>query len=43
VAVNVPAGVPVHRIGVIERGAGVRCERHGRVEEFRGGGYDHFA
>jgi thiamine-monophosphate kinase len=37
------AGVPVHRIGVIEAGAGVRCERNGRVEELRGGGYDHFA
>jgi len=38
-----PAGVPVHRIGVIEAGAGVRCERDGRVVDLRGGGYDHFA
>jgi len=39
----VPAGLPVHRIGVIEAGAGVRCERGGRVEDVQGGGYDHFA
>ena len=39
----VPAGLPVHRIGVIEPGAGVRCLRGGRVEQLRGGGYDHFA
>jgi len=38
-----PAGLPVHRVGVIEAGAGVRCERDGRVEVLRGGGYDHFA
>ena len=37
------AGVPVHRIGVIEAAPGVRCERDGRVEQPRGGGYDHFA
>jgi hypothetical protein len=28
---------------VIEAGAGVHCERDGRIEELRGGGYDHFA
>jgi len=33
----------VHRIGVIEPGAGVRCVRDGRVEILHGGGYDHFA
>jgi len=38
-----PAALPVHRIGVIEDKSGVRCERGGRVEELRGGGYDHFA
>lgn len=38
-----PSELPVRRIGVIEAGAGVRCERDGRVEELRGGGYDHFA
>jgi thiamine-monophosphate kinase len=38
-----PSELPVRRIGVIETGAGVRCERDGRVEELRGGGYDHFA
>jgi thiamine-monophosphate kinase len=37
------AAVPLHRIGVIEAGEGVRCERDGRVEALRGGGYDHFA
>ena len=37
------AGVPVHRIGVVEAGAGVRCERDGCVVDLRGGGYDHFA
>jgi thiamine-monophosphate kinase len=37
------AGVPVHRIGVIEAAAGVRCERDGRAVDLRGGGYDHFA
>jgi thiamine-monophosphate kinase len=37
------AGVPVHRIGVIEAGAGVRCERDGCAVDLRGGGYDHFA
>jgi thiamine-monophosphate kinase len=37
------AGVPVHRIGVIEAGAGARCERDGCVVDLRGGGYDHFA
>jgi len=38
-----PGALPVHRIGVIEAGAGVRCERDGRVEDLRGAGYDHFA
>ena len=38
-----PPELPLHRIGVIEAGEGVRCERDGRVEELRGGGYDHFA
>jgi len=33
----------VHRIGVIEAGAGVRCMRDGRAETLHGGGYDHFA
>lgn len=40
---SMPAGLALHRIGEIEAGAGVRCERAGRVEELRGGGYDHFA
>jgi thiamine-monophosphate kinase len=40
---DAPDGLPVHRIGVIEAGTGVRCEREGRLEELRGGGYDHFA
>ncbi len=35
--------VAVHRIGVIEAGAGVRCRRNGRAEILHGGGYDHFA
>jgi thiamine-monophosphate kinase len=35
--------LPVHHIGVIEGEAGVRCERGGRLEPVRGGGYDHFA
>jgi len=39
----VAGALPVHRIGVIEAGTGVRCERGGRVEDLRGGGYDHFA
>jgi thiamine-monophosphate kinase len=43
IAAAVPVELPVHRIGVIEAGAGVRCERGGRVEQLRGGGYDHFA
>ncbi len=38
-----PAGVPVHRIGVIEAGARARCERNDRVVDVSGGGYDHFA
>ena len=40
---DAPAGLPVHRIGAIEAGAGVRCERDGHVVDVRGGGYDHFA
>ena len=35
--------IAVHRIGVIEAGAGVRCVRDGRAETLHGGGYDHFA
>jgi thiamine-monophosphate kinase len=35
--------LPVHRIGVIEAPAGVRCERDGREEQCGGTGYDHFA
>jgi thiamine monophosphate kinase len=35
--------VPLHRIGVIEQSAGVRCMRDGRPQEVGGGGYDHFA
>lgn len=35
--------LPVHRIGVIEAQAGVRCERDGRAETCGGAGYDHFA
>jgi len=35
--------IAVHRIGMIEAGAGVRCVRDGRVEILHGGGYDHFA
>ena len=38
-----PSALPMHRIGVIEAGAGVRCERDGRLEDVPGGGYDHFA
>lgn len=37
------AGVPIHPVGVVEAGAGVRCVRAGRVEAVAGGGYDHFA
>jgi thiamine-monophosphate kinase len=33
----------LHRIGRIEAAAGLRCERHGRMEHVTGGGYDHFA
>jgi thiamine-monophosphate kinase len=33
----------LHRIGVIEAGAGVRCLRDGRAAGVTGGGYDHFA
>ena len=33
----------VTRIGEIETGRGVRCERNGQVIEVAGGGYDHFA
>ena len=35
--------LPLHRIGMIEAAAGVRCVRDGRPIELRGGGYDHFA
>jgi len=35
--------VPLHRIGVIEQTAGVRCVRGGRPEDVGEGGYDHFA
>ncbi len=35
--------LPLHRIGVIEAGTGVSCERDGRVVDVSGGGYDHFA
>jgi thiamine-monophosphate kinase len=35
--------IAVHRIGVIEAGAGVRCVRDGHAETLHGGGYDHFA
>jgi thiamine-monophosphate kinase len=35
--------IAVHRIGVIEAGAGVRCMRDGIAETLHGGGYDHFA
>lgn len=34
---------PITRIGEIEAGRGVRCERDGLVVEVTGGGYDHFA
>jgi thiamine-monophosphate kinase len=33
----------LHRIGVIEAGAGVRCTRGGSLVTVSGGGYDHFA
>jgi len=33
----------LHRIGVIEAGAGVRCMRGGSTVTVSGGGYDHFA
>jgi thiamine-monophosphate kinase len=35
--------LPVHRIGVIEAAAGVRCARDGREEQCGGTGFDHFA
>jgi thiamine-monophosphate kinase len=35
--------LPLHRIGVIEAGTAVRCERNGRPVDLRGEGYDHFA
>ncbi len=35
--------IAVHRIGVIEAGAGVRCVRDGQPMTLHGGGYDHFA
>jgi thiamine-monophosphate kinase len=34
---------PITRIGQIEAGSGVLCERGGLVVEVSGGGYDHFA
>jgi len=40
---TLPAGVPVHCIGAIEAGHGVRCLRDGRPAGVEGGGYDHFA
>jgi thiamine-monophosphate kinase len=38
-----PAAVPLHRIGAIEEGRGVRCLRDGRPTGIEAGGYDHFA
>jgi len=38
-----PAAVPLHRIGAIEEGRGVRCLRDGRPADIEAGGYDHFA
>lgn len=43
VAAEWSGGLPLHRIGVMEAGATVRCMRNGRPEAVTGGGYDHFA
>lgn len=37
------AVLPVHRLGVVEAGARVRCLRDGHEESWQGAGYDHFA
>jgi len=41
-AMSSPA-LPLHRIGRIEAGRGVRCRREGRPVTIAEGGYDHFA
>jgi thiamine-monophosphate kinase len=38
-----PPGLPLHRIGRIEAGRAVRCQRDGRPVRVPAGGYDHFA
>lgn len=40
---QLPQGLPLSRIGVIEAGRDVRCERDGQVVTQAGAGYDHFA
>jgi thiamine-monophosphate kinase len=35
--------LPLHRVGRIEAGRGVRCRREGRSVTIAEGGYDHFA
>lgn len=43
VAAEWSGGLPLHRIGVMEAGTGVRCVRSGQIEVVTGSGYDHFA